>query len=458
MKRLSILSMLTLAVAMGPTLCQAQTFDLINARLYEPVLGSPSLHNARAIALGGAYSVLVKDASALWYNPANLGRLERTELQAELMYSRIKGESFSLTGTPLAPPPSVDPTSSSLSRTRLSSAYLAIPLHGPSTGWVLGFGMAVTHDMDRALAGNLTFAPGDFVDTLNADPNAFVAEQIEDFWFTDDQRGVVRAWQFGFGGSVSRSIMIGATGVYYDGYLELNNRTSFAGTRFEDTSSAVPGFPVRWDIGTFSTEKMYGWGAHGGVYIKPNNNFGLSAVVRSPVTFRIDLDQLITEQRDQGTTFETVPTPSTRKLKVPLAFSAGAALRLNAFRVASDLTFTDWSQSEYKDSPFISQFNDQLRKAYRESYAIAGGVEFAPRRSTFAARAGIRYARLPYNDSLTVDNHMTYSAGVGFGIDGAMWLDFAVSHDRYRGGNPIFGFDERYTQTRFVVTTAYRLP
>jgi long-subunit fatty acid transport protein len=449
--------MLAMSLAFGSIPGHAQTFDLINARLYEPSVGSPTLHSARAIALGGAYSALVKDASALWYNPANLGRLPSTELQAELMHSTIEGQSLSLTGSALAPPPTVDPATESLSSTRLSSAYLAIPLQGASTGWVLGFGMAITHDMDRALAGNLTFAPGDFIDTLNADPNAFVAEQIEDFWFTDDQRGVLRGWQFGFGGSVSRSVMIGATGVYYDGYLDFTNRTSFTGTRFEDTSSAVPGFPVRWDITTTTSEKMHGWGAHGGVYIKPSPNFGLSAVVRSPVTLNIDNDQLIIEQRDQGTIYETFPEPSTRKLKMPLTASAGAAIRLGPIRLAGDFTFTDWSQTEYKDSPVVSQYNDLLRTVYREEYAIAAGAEFEPTRS-FALRAGVRQANLPYNDSLSVDNHLTYSAGLGFLIDDSMQLDLAVSRDEYRGRNPIFGFDEAYTETRIIVTTAYRLP
>ncbi len=121
-----------------PAAVRAQTFDLIAVALYEPLLGSPALHGARAVALGGAYSALVRDASALWHNPANLGRLNLTEFQAEVTHEKVRGKSFGLTGTPLAPPPTVDPTSTSLSRTRLSGAYVAVPLQGPSSHWTLG--------------------------------------------------------------------------------------------------------------------------------------------------------------------------------------------------------------------------------------------------------------------------------------------------------------------------------
>ena len=435
-----------------------QTFDLINGPegpLYEPILGSPVLHNARALSLGGAYSVLVNDASALWYNPGSLGRLELTELQAELVYDEVTGHSLALTGTPEAPPPTVSPMESSLARTRIGSVYLAFPLSNTSS-WTLGLGTAMTHRLDRAVSADLTYAPGDFIDTLDADPNSFVAEQIEHYTYADDQRGAIWGWQFGVGGRISPSVMIGASGVYYDGYLEFNNRTSFSGTRFEDTISATPGFPVRWDITTTTTEDLHGWGANAGLFIRVLNNFGLSGVVRSPVTYTVYSDQLITEQRDEGVTVETFPVGTMRKIKTPLSASAGVAFRSRGLALAAEGTYTDWSQSEYKDSPWISQYNDLLRITYREELALGLGAEWSPSQGPLSFRAGVRQAYLPYSEYYTVNDRRTYSGGVGFLIDRVVHLDVGASLENWRGRNPLYGFDEEYDQVRVIVTTSYR--
>lgn len=449
-------------VALGPIwvspgISQAQTFDLINSPygpLYEPLLGSPVLHNARALSLGGAYSVLVNDASALWYNPGSLGRLEWGQFQAEFVHDQVTGTSQELTGVPDAPPPTVSPTDLSLSASRIGSAYLAIPLQG--TGhWTIGLGTAVTHRLDRALTGDLTFAPGDWIDTLNPDPTSFVSEQIEHYTFSDDQRGAVWGWQFGVGGRVSPNVMIGATGVYYDGYLEFNNRTSFTGTRYEDTVTSTPGVPVRWDITTTTREDLHGWGVHGGLFIRFLKHFGLSGVIRSPVKYTIESDQLITEQRDGGPVVETVPPGTVRYLRTPLSASMGFAARLRGLALAGEATFTDWSQSEYEESPWISQYNDLLRTTYREELALAVGAEWAPFKGPLAFRGGYRRAFLPYSEKYSVNDRQTLSAGVGLLFDQVVHLDFGGSLETARGRNPLYGFDEEYEHIRFLVTTTF---
>ena len=441
------------------TVAQAQTFDLINSPygpLYEPILGSPVIHNARALSLGGAYSVLVNDASALWYNPGSLGRLELGQFQAEFVHDKVTGTSLELTGIPDAPPPTVSPDELSLSSSRIGSAYIAIPLQG--TGhWTLGLGTALTHRLDRALAADLTFAPGDWIDTLNSDPTAFVAEQIERYLFADDQRGAVWGWQFGVGGRISPNVMLGAAGVYYDGYLEFNNRTTFSGTRYEDTTTGNPGFPVQWDITTTTREDLHGWGMHGGLFIRLLNNFGLSGVIRSPVKYTIESDQLITEQRDGGAVVETVPPGTIRFVKTPLSASMGFAARLRGLAVAGEATYTDWSQSEYEDSPWISQYNDLLRTNYREELALAVGAEWAPFKGPIAFRGGFRQAYLPYSEKYSVNDRRTLSAGVGLLFDEVVHLDFGGSLETARGRNPLYGFDEEYEHIRFLVTTTFEI-
>ena len=424
----------------------AQTFDLIGAQFYEPIAGSYSLHHARSVALGGAYTTMVQDASALWYNPAALARIGRTEIQTEVDYNRIEGESLDLTAAPAAPPPTVDSTSALLTATRLGSAYLAIPLKNGASDWALGMGMAVVYNMDRVLVGDLTFAPGDFVDVLDST----TTEEIHDYEFSDDQRGVVRAWQFGAGGKLSPHVMVGAAGVYYYGSLDFTSRTTFSGLRFEGSNPAIP---VRWDISTTSRETMRGWGGHASFLWQPGPMLAIGGILRSPVTYTIDTDRLVTETRDLGTPTQYTEA-TTRKLKVPLTVTAGASLGLGGLRVTGDASYTDWSQLEYTDS-FLSQYNDSLRLFYADELAVGVGAELAMFQRAVSFRGGIRYATVPYEDFLIVDDCLTYSAGIGFVFDRVMSLDVGASLSEWRGSNPVWGFDERYTRTRILVTAAY---
>jgi hypothetical protein len=435
---------------------RAQTFDLITDQLYEPLVGSPSVAGARSLSLGGAITASVQDGSALWCNPAALARIPRIEISGDLVHHRVRGESFPLTLDPLAAPPSVTSTDADLRRTRLGSAYLTVPVPTYRGALTIAAGFTLARNLDRALASDLSFAAGSFVDTLDGDPASFVAEEIRDYDFNEDQRGTVRAWQAGFGVDVSPRLSLGLAVSYYHGDLDFTNHTTFTGLRYEDTASATPGVPVRWDFVFANRETMSGWGAHGGLLYRPRNELAFGAVIRSPIRFTIDLDQLSTEQRDLGAVAE-LQSFTTRRLELPLAMQLGAAWLHRQWLFALDLAYTDWSQTEYKDSPLLTQYNDALSRAYREEFAVGGGVEWVIPKASTTLRAGLRWAQLPYAENYVVDERLTWSGGVGFLIDQTMALDLAVARETWRGGNPLFGFDERYGTTRVITTAAYRI-
>ena len=85
------------------------------------------------------------------------------------------------------------------------------------------------------------------------------------------------------------------------------------------------------------------------------------------------------------------------------------------------------------------------------------GIRMRSPRASTTLRAGARWAKLPFDEQWIADERITLSAGAGFLIDQTMAFDFALAHETWRGGNPVFGFDERYGATRVVVTAAYRI-
>ena len=453
MKKLAITSILIATTS----LASAQTFDLVSDTLYEPLIGSTALHNARAISLGGAVTASAQDGSALWFNPAALARIPRLELSGDLIHSRLKGSSERLSLSPLAAPPAITPAEENARHTRLGSAYMVVPVPTYRGALTVAGGVTISNNLDRVLSGRFDFAAGTFVDTLAATTDTLITEEIRNFDIDETATGVVHAWQAGFGVDISPRVSVGFAGVYYNGHLDFTSGTSFSGTRTEGAGTPDTSFPVRWDLVTTSTEDISGWGAQGGILFRPRNDLAIGAVIRSPVRFTIDNDQLYTEQRDLGTVDEYSLVPTTRTLQLPFSFTTGAAYLRGNFLFAGDFTYTDWSQTEYKDSPVLTRYNSQLAATHREQVAIGGGVEWVIPSSATTVRAGIRWAQQPYDAAVVVDEQLTISGGLGFLIDQIMAVDIAASHSTARGGNPRFGFDEQYASTRIILTMGYRL-
>jgi len=341
----------------------------------------------------------------------------------------------------------------SMTSSQGGSAYFSFPFPTYRGALTVAAGVAVTHDLSRILAAELTFAPGTFVDTLDPPPGNYVAEEIEYFDFNEQQSGQVRSFQLGVGIAVSPRISLGITGIYYDGEVELANETVFSGTRFE---SGAPSVPVSWQIVTTTSEKIRGGGAHVGMLWHVRNNLGFGAVIKSPAVLTIESTQFGSEQRDSGAIFQYEDPTFERKIELPGSLVLGGTWQLGQFMLAGDFGYTDWTTLETDVSSTPSQFKREIRRSYREAVSVGGGLEFVVPSISASLRAGIRWAQLPYGEQFVVDDQLTWSGGVGFLVGRSLALDLAASYESSRGGNPLYGFDESYSKWTVLITAALR--
>jgi long-subunit fatty acid transport protein len=303
------------------------------------------------------------------------------------------------------------------------------------------------------LAGELEFAPGDFVDTLDPSPGSFVAEQIEELVFQERQAGQVHAFQLGFGIAVSPRTAFGMTIVYYYGTLEFDNYTRFSGTRFEGTN---PGIPVTWEFTTLTSETLHGGGGQLGWLWYPRNNIGLAITVKTPTWGKLWTDQYFTEEQNSGGAAEYSDPTTTRRITLPGSATIGGSWRLGPLLLAGDVSYTDWSQTSYNRSDTPVASSSQMSRTYRETLAAGGGTELTIPAIGVALRAGVRLAQLPYSAEYVVRERVTWSGGLGLLLDRTWALDVGVAHSTYRGGNPLYGFDEGYEQWTVLLTAAFR--
>lgn len=92
--------------------------------------GNEQGFGARARSIGGAYTALADDYSALYWNPAGLGYLQKSQFNLELSNQTINNSSIY----------SGNPNSDKQTYTNLNAIGLALPLPTTRGSLVLAFG------------------------------------------------------------------------------------------------------------------------------------------------------------------------------------------------------------------------------------------------------------------------------------------------------------------------------
>jgi hypothetical protein len=309
-------------------------------------------YGAAALGLGGAFVAVADDVSAIYWNPAGLAQLPGLQLYVD--YRRlgdsdedIGGENvngridsrqrFSLSGNQFQ--------SFSVSYAYRRTGFTLVPAFAYQRPSVFAF--------DRKLkdVAESNFTSGSFSSHSEA-------------LFTQELTSSDNEYAFGVGASISGRLLVGGAW----SLLRSGPEQTLTGT-FSDTTS-IPGMVRRIDTNLTQTvtNDFTGNYVRLGILAIPAPSLSLGGTVRFPYTRRniavthmqgpftqtdTTLDssgnvigvQTTTGNLDQTSSFET-------ELKVPLEWSAGAAIRprLN-FLASGSVTYADWSNTSISLTP-----------------------------------------------------------------------------------------------------------
>jgi long-chain fatty acid transport protein len=378
MRRLALLSILL------PAAAHAGAFGRVNSI------------DARAVGMGGAFTAVADDPTAVWFNPSGLTQIQQTTIQGGIDFVSA---SFSAVPAQCAPNGVTSTSCNKIS----GSANVPLPVLAFSTRFAgaggrdpsrfaLGFGMFITEGLQMEFDKTQLMAAGETPGLIST--KFAMLELVPSL-----------AYKVNDVLSVGLSLRAGVQG------LGLTDFTSTTDTRPSNADLAGSGA---------------GFGYTFGLMVRPMSDLSIAAVYRSAINVSISGDATIsgTGGTPQHAGFNlTVPWPQ--------AVSFGLAYRvLPQLRVSASVDWTEWSSFDAISPHFSDPNLDRLGRTlldYSDNYSIHVGGEYGIGERV-VVRAGFAYDSNAIPDR-TLDRQLidgpkeTANGGFSVRFGDGFWID-----------------------------------
>jgi long-chain fatty acid transport protein len=395
---------------------------------------------ARSMGMGGTGIALSNDATALIYNPANLARIRRIELNLGLSHQRWRSETGPLSSAIMMN--NYLNENQTQANTRFSTAALVLPVPTYRGSLVFALGVNRVKSFDKA-----------FSFSYGTNPNLPLREGME------AESGGLYVWSAGGAIDISPHISLGGALNYWTGketytWKSINRTKADTMITYDDEI-----------IDDYS-----GFSAKFGISMQPNKYLTLAGTIETPIWYTITEDFTLISDTSSSPYIWTDVGATEYKLTEPYSFGLGIGLNLKSLTLASDFSFTDWSQMEYRDAVDKAEKNRKIKEAYQEVIRWHVGAEYLIPKIEMKVRAGYYQNPLPWsasylvrpaedpsdNDRVQISKDKDYFAlGFGFLIEQTMTIDLAWNYGSYKLKHLDLGYTEKQANNTIFITTAY---
>jgi long-subunit fatty acid transport protein len=216
--------------------------------------------------------------------------------------------------------------------------------------------------------------------------------------------------------------------------------------------------------------KMKGFNALFGLSMRKPGRYQIGFTYRTPTSYEIEetFSDEGTSYFDDGSSYTNGYTNGTTYTVVtPASFSAGMSFNLfRWFTLVGDAEYTDWREVEFDtNNPDLLQENRYIKRTFRQTTNLRGGVELTFWDWGIALRGGMAYLPSPYKDDPTSYDKTYITGGVGIELDRNTMFNVSVARgtwssfrDNYyvNGLGKTSSTSERVTSTKIYATIAYR--
>jgi long-subunit fatty acid transport protein len=441
---------------------------------------------ARALSMGGAYTGVASDYSAIYWNPAGLAQMQYSEFSAGLSYLSTKDNSTFFGSA----------ESYSNSATTLNSLGLVQKVPTVRGSLVLGFGfhrsanflsglsftgfnpnssIIQTYARDGAkypsdLSDNIAYQTylADF-DTATGNFISPIANRVTQLAKVLESGGL-NNWSIAAGVDIAPNVSLGLTLTYVAGSYHYER--SYEEQDRAHVYEYDPARVTQYDMDYFTLDEyidgdISGFNAKFGLLYRVPDRFRFGVTVKTPTSFSIE-ESYGTSARayfDNGDIMpESKPFSTSDATKygvrTPWVFGAGASVMLGALTLSGDVEYTDWTQMEFKDanSGVIAQ-NKDFKTLFRATADLRAGLEYEfP--GGFRIRGGYAWNPSPYKDDPSAFDQKYLTGGLGIPLGGSTMLDLTYARggwDTFRTNyNSTSRVDESITTHTILATFSHR--
>jgi hypothetical protein len=395
---------------------------------------------ARAMGMGGAYTAVSEDYTALSYNPAGLAQIRRVEVGVTFDHRSLT-QDITYLGTVESTP---------LSKSNLQSVGFAYPFPTYRGSMVIAF------SYDR-----LTPLDQDYLRSGSGSYIQFEQESIQ-------EDGYVGAYQAGFAADVSPNLALGLTATILSGTSRRDRDFQYRETN-----------PSNYELTTTNTDMDISavTGSLGALF-HATEGLRLGLNIHLPEKFTLNASATDDVRRYQQTpaadTLDYVDSYDFEdKVELPFRLGGGAAYAppsgpLRNILISLDATYADWQQIDY----FGPIRMNNRKYTYRPTTDLRVGIEYALPKAPVRLRAGFVSEPLAYkpiatdvynglyqHEATLEQNRRYFTLGGGILIDQSLTLDLAFVTGGYErsGRMTVGGTAEKIKDQRVYLGAAFRL-
>jgi len=391
---------------------------------------------ARAMGMGGAYTAVADDYSALFYNPAGLAQLENSEILGSFSHLSVEN-SASFNGVTSA---------ETSSYTQFNDAGLAVSVPTYRGSLVLGFGYHRVRDFDNSLyLRREVNTPGDSV--------SWEHHRV--------QEGGLSIVALGGSSEMAPGLFLGASLNIWVGEEDYTWRMSekddlYDLYTFSDTS-----------LTEHTNTRFNGVNVSLGMLYK-HNNFRFGGVISTPVTLtsKEEWDYRETLTMDNGSSTEVFGAdPFEYKIQSPWVIRLGGAFSQGPLLISGDVSLINYSQIKYKtdlpDGTPMAEENIFIKRNFQNVVQYRIGGELSIPNTQLKIRGGYGVYPSHMKDEPGFEKRVL-SFGAGIDMGGQVRLDAAYARTSWDllPYTVIWGAqvqNESITASRVVVSFVYRI-
>ncbi len=436
---------------------------------------------ARALGMGGAYTAVAEDVTAIAYNPAGLAQIRRVELSGGLVSA-----SADRTITHFS---KAEADQSSLRIDHLALAY-PVPTYRGSLVFAGGFHRNADTDMSVLQQGYAIPIEG-------STPGLF---ELEDYL----REGAVNQWTVAAAMDLSPNISVGASLSYLSGTMD--ESLTLANYRAVPTEEGVvldfgPDNALDervFESAVLRSSDLSGYTGSLGMmgYLEPGIRLGLSLELPRKLIYDVNAETRLEDWEK----IDTARPFLEDEITLPLSVNGGVSWGGRGLLLSGGMRWTDYTQIDYEGKIYAPAAGSgdpdfQREFAYRSVVAVNLGAEYQFASLPLRLRAGFYTEPLPYKliaadtnfefvpddgnaetyddasevkrdypEARIVSDRKFWTLGAGVLVQDALTLDLAIAHgsweretpDRYENTTTFYDTRptrEKVTQTRVLVST-----